>query len=55
MDGLRVRSDFDSLIQSVGQDQKASSFLAQEYSATELLFVAVAETRLASEASDALR
>ena len=54
-DGLRLGTDFDSLIQAVGQHQKVWSFLAQERSATELLFVAVAKTRLASEVSDAQR
>ncbi|MCS5606984.1 MAG: hypothetical protein NZ936_15445, partial [Alphaproteobacteria bacterium] len=29
-DGLRLGTDFDSLIQAVGQHQKAWSFLAQE-------------------------
>ena len=54
-DGLRLGTDFDSLIQAVGQHQKTWSFLARERSATELLFVAVAETRLASEVLDAER
>ena len=54
-DGLRLGADFDSLIQAVGQDQKVYTALAQERSAAELLVLAVAENRLASEVSDAQR